>query len=233
MKKILVIGGLHGNEPLGVALVRSLIASPLPNIDAVFGSEEAIKKNVRFVESDLNRVFPGRMDGNLEERRAAELMERVKDYDIVLDFHNTNAPNNDCGFVGGDQYETLLATATTLGLTRVIVADYDCINKYVPTCISVETSLSSKNNSVEYWRTKISGLVQDDKKQTEPPTLYRFARRVTSEEQNKNQFRWSVFEPISSPDQQALGLAPDTYYPIFVDDAYTPQNYAGLIIEKN
>jgi hypothetical protein len=157
-------------------------------------------------------------------------MERVKGYDVVLDFHNTNAPNNDCGFVGGDAYETLLTSAAILGLDKVIVADYDCINKYVPTCISVETSLSSTNNSVEYWRKKITELALGEKIAPTRPALYRFARRVTIDERKKYNFQWNVFEAISETDKKTLDLAPDTYYPIFVDDAYTPYNYAGLVV---
>ena len=231
MTKILVIGGLHGNEPLGVALVASLLRSPISGVDAVYGNPDAIKKSVRFVEADLNRVFPGNSNGNLEGRRAVELMERVKGYDVVLDFHNTNASNNDCGFVGDDQYETLLSTAAILGLTNVVVADYDCINKYVPTCLSVETSLSSQNNSVDYWREKIVKLAQDSPTTVATPKLYRFARRVTSEEQKKYDFTWKVFETISEADQKTLSLPHNTYYPIFVDDTYTPYNYAGLVVK--
>ena len=41
--KILVIGGMHGNEMLGIDLVKSLQENPLENIDSVLANEEAIK----------------------------------------------------------------------------------------------------------------------------------------------------------------------------------------------
>ena len=56
--KILVIGGMHGNEMLGIDLVKSLQEDPLENIDSVLANEEAIKVNKRFVKQDLNRSFP-------------------------------------------------------------------------------------------------------------------------------------------------------------------------------
>ena len=57
--KILVIGGMHGNEMLGIDLVKSLQENPLENIDSVLANEEAIKINKSFRRDKLNRSFPG------------------------------------------------------------------------------------------------------------------------------------------------------------------------------
>ena len=92
--KILVIGGMHGNEMLGIDLVKSLQESPLENIDSVLANEEAIKINKRFVNQDLNRSFPGvESSGIYEQQRPVKLLEMCKDYDIVFDFHNTFCPD--------------------------------------------------------------------------------------------------------------------------------------------
>jgi aspartoacylase len=55
--KILIIGGLHGNEPLGINLVKQVQEIRNPNLQAIFGNPKAIEQNVRFVQQDLNRVF--------------------------------------------------------------------------------------------------------------------------------------------------------------------------------
>lgn len=227
--KILVIGGLHGNEPLGIKVVRALERDPIPNVDVTFGNPAAVTKGVRFIEADLNRVFPGKTNGVTEEQRAAALMKLCEGYDVVLDFHNTHALDNDFGFVGGSKYVQLLPVATALGMNRVIVADYDCINKYVPTCMSIEISLSSPENSVPRWIEKIEILSNITTLPTTLPTLYRYAFRVTREMQDILKFAWTVGVPISETDRNRLSLPPATYYPVFVDDAYTPYNYAGLI----
>jgi hypothetical protein len=227
---ILVIGGLHGNEPLGIEIVRAIERDPIPNVTAIFGNPAAIKKGVRFIESDLNRVFPGNQSGMTEERRAAFLMEATKSYDVVLDFHNTHASGNDFGFVGNDTC-TVLPVATFLGFSRVIIADYNCINKFVPTCLSCEVSLDSPEMSVPRWIEKIRVLAETTPLPKTLPTLYRYAFRVTRDMQNANRFTWRVMEPISPRDRDRLSLPQDTYFPIFVDDAYTPWNYAGLIIK--
>lgn len=227
---ILVIGGLHGNEPLGIEIVRTIERDPIPNVTAIFGNPDAIEKGVRFIESDLNRVFPGNQSGVTEERRAAFLMEATKSYDVVLDFHNTHTSVNDFGFVGNDT-STALPVATFLGFSRVIIADYNCINKFVPTCLSCEVSLDSPEMSVPRWIEKIRALAETTSLPKTLPTLYRYACRVTRDTQDEMRFSWRVMEPISEIDQKRLNLTPNTYFPIFVDDAYTPWNYAGLIIE--
>ena len=57
--KILVLGGMHGNEPLGPEVVKLFKAAPVAGVSAVLANPEAIAANRRFTEEDLNRSFPG------------------------------------------------------------------------------------------------------------------------------------------------------------------------------
>jgi len=127
--KVLVIGGMHGNEPLGIDIVERLLSQPIKNVTAVIANAEAKQQNKRFTNTDLNRSFPGD-EKSYEGQRAKELLELCKDFDLVLDFHNTHCPENDCSFVGEKSDKVLLDAASFIGLKRVIVAGYDCINKY-------------------------------------------------------------------------------------------------------
>ena len=69
--------------------------------DAILANQQAIAGECRFVLQDLNRSFPGDIKSKVyEQKRAAELLKATIQYDIVLDFHNTYCPANDCGFVG-------------------------------------------------------------------------------------------------------------------------------------
>jgi succinylglutamate desuccinylase len=99
-RKIMVIGGLHGDETLGIDLVNRIRNEPIAGIDAIFGNPMATAVNTRYIDRDLNRVFPGRLDGCLEEIRANQIMQMVEGYDLVIDFHNTTSGYNDCSFVG-------------------------------------------------------------------------------------------------------------------------------------
>ena len=169
----------------------------------------------------------------MEEIRALELVRICQDFDFVLDFHNTHCPNNDCGFVGCKNWQNSLKLASFFGISKVIVADYDCINKFVPNYLSVEISLSSDQNDVDFWLERMLSLTQFDPNQNlQLPELFQFSRRVSRIEQNKFRFQnWQAFKIISKLDKTVLDLDSKTnFYPIFVDDDFTEDyNFAGLI----
>jgi hypothetical protein len=85
-------------------------------------------------------------------------------------------------------------------------------------------------NSVDYWLEKIMSLQKFDLRQAfRLPDLYKFAYRVTQEEQERYNFQnWRAFKPISQKDKALLNLEGDLY-PIFVNDGYIPYNFAGLV----
>ncbi len=231
--KILVIGGMHGNETLGIELVRSLLKNPIEGIEATIANQPAIDMNTRFTTQDLNRSFPGKLDSNqFEDRRAAELVELSKSFDIVLDFHNTYCPDNDCSFVGESVDEQLFGASSFLGLTRVIVADYECINKYATNCISIEISMQSKLNDVAVWREKITSLQRQVSFMTQTTVeKYRFVYRMTLEDRDKfnlDNKNLRAFKLIDPEIAQAMNLESPAY-PIFIADTFTPYNYGGIV----
>lgn len=59
-------------------------------IQFITGNPQASEKNIPFIESDLNRIFPGKADGDYEERRAFELSKAIISADLVIDIHSTN-----------------------------------------------------------------------------------------------------------------------------------------------
>lgn len=232
--RILVIGGMHGNEPLGIEVVKLLRQKPLQNVDAVLANNLAIEANSRFVQQDLNRLFPGNgMSDDYESKRAAQLLTLAKQYDIVLDFHNTYCSNNDCGFVGQSAGGLLYKAAASLGFSRIIVADYDCINKYAPNCLSVEVSLDSKLNNPNAWYRQIATLSKLGSLSADTSKLekYHFVYRMTLEDKERmdlQRIQMKAFEPISHDLADKLGVKSPAY-PIFIADKFTPYNYGGLL----
>lgn len=88
----------HGNEVLGLGVVDKL-----KNIQAINGSitfhtanELAVKQMKRFIDSDLNRSFPGSMSGNYEQQIASKMMGYIPYFDYVIDIHSTVSDTKDC-----------------------------------------------------------------------------------------------------------------------------------------
>jgi len=107
---VTVIGGLHGNEPCGVRVIRTIIDDPKPlldrmqggNITFVIGNPKALEQGRRCTEggADLNRLFNYRYVDELpkarwgyEHHRALELREPTTEADALLDLHSTSAPS--------------------------------------------------------------------------------------------------------------------------------------------
>jgi hypothetical protein len=229
--KILVIGGMHGNEPLGIALANRLAEQPMENVTTIIANSEALLQNKRFTTNDLNRSFPGDKE-SYEGQRAKELLALCQEFDLVLDFHNTHCPENDCAFIGENANTGLLDAASFMGLKRVIVADYDCINKYAKNCISVEISLNSPRNNIDEWLKTIEELASA---KTLPKAQgiikYRFVYRMTSDDKvkfNLEKAGLRAFEPINKEIAAQMNIQSPAY-PIFIADNYTPYNYGGLL----
>lgn len=89
-KNILFVTATHGDEELNVEMVQKIEKTKQGKMfDWIIANPRAFKRGVRFVEADLNRVFPGKKDGCYEERRAFQLMKIIKKYEGVIDFHGT------------------------------------------------------------------------------------------------------------------------------------------------
>lgn len=230
--RLLVLGGTHGNEQLGVNLVKSLNERPIDGVDCLIANPKATKRGIRFVESDLNRSFGNQLQQSYEVRRAQELVKKLAQYDVVLDFHNTETPNNNCCFVGVNCNDQLYDTAKKFGFSDCIEATYDCINKYCTNTISIEISIGDQLDSVEYWRQAIEQLITDKYDASlESLSLYRFVRRVTWEEKTTLKLsRWEPFKVLSAKDKKALKIS-DKVAPIFVGSHLT-EFYASLVSKR-
>ncbi len=95
--KIGMVGSIHGNELVGMRVIESLRKNPPTGaaIKMIVANEPAIRKNIRFIDIDGNRCFPGKINGNNEERLAVELLRYISDCDYLIDIHSTYAKQPD------------------------------------------------------------------------------------------------------------------------------------------
>lgn len=90
--ELAVISAVHGDEPAGVRAIERLLDDD-PDVDRpiklVVANERALEAGVRFVDVDLNRVYPGDPDADSHERRLAARLHDVIDGCRVIDLHET------------------------------------------------------------------------------------------------------------------------------------------------
>lgn len=92
--EVAIVGGIHGDEPCGWHAIDRLLADDLTvkrPVALVVANEEAIAAGERYVDTDLNRAFPGDPASPAHESRlAAELTELLADCH-VLSLHSTQS----------------------------------------------------------------------------------------------------------------------------------------------
>ena len=106
---LLLVGGLHGNEPAGVTAARrvfeALESSGLDSgrLVALAGNLSALERGERYLDRDLNRVWtdgeaPDGRAGPREMHERRELveairaeLERAPERAVLLDMHSTSA----------------------------------------------------------------------------------------------------------------------------------------------
>ena len=85
---VVIFAGIHGNEPAGVFALQKVFSNLNPNdvqgsVYGIVGNTKALEKGVRFIESDLNRIWTkdnvkrlkSTSDLNQEEEEAIELID--------------------------------------------------------------------------------------------------------------------------------------------------------------
>jgi predicted deacylase len=92
--EIAVVGAIHGDEPCGEYAVRTLLDEQPPvkrPVKCIVANEEALAAEQRYVETDLNRAFPGDPHAPTHEGRlAAALAEELRGC-TVLGLHSTQS----------------------------------------------------------------------------------------------------------------------------------------------
>src|SRR3989344_918598 len=98
--RVWLVGGLHGDEPGGTAVIQKLFAE-LEKVELIKGTlrafplinESGAEKKTRELSEtgeDLNRLFPGRLGGTLGEEITHQVWQAITDTNpvLVLDLHN-------------------------------------------------------------------------------------------------------------------------------------------------
>ena len=94
-KSVAIFGGVHGNERIGIEVLRRLVEELSPDAGVVYlveGNPPAIEAGIRQLGKNLNRAFiKGNEGGEPEDVRARELMQLLDTCDALLDIHASNS----------------------------------------------------------------------------------------------------------------------------------------------
>lgn len=101
MKRISVVTGIHGDELEGQYVCYELQRRMKEQMDCLNGivdiypamnplGIDSITRGIPAFDLDMNRLFPGNIDGNMTEYMAAEIINDVSGADCVFDIHASN-----------------------------------------------------------------------------------------------------------------------------------------------
>jgi predicted deacylase len=126
---LLVTGAVHGNEICGPIAIRKIIgelqsgALKLKKGRVTFipvCNPQAYEKNVRFIDSNLNRsLFPNDAPDNYEESLKSSLCGYLEKADVLLDLHSYHVGGKPFIFVGVNTGEEL-DFAKSLGAENIV-----------------------------------------------------------------------------------------------------------------
>ena len=231
--EVAVVGGIHGDEPSGVAAVERFLADR-PSVDRpvafVLANERAVAAETRYVDADLNRSFPGDPDSEAhEERLAARLTEELGDC-AVLALHSTQSYGDPFAVVDGlGSFEREHCPA--LPVEAVVEAgrfDAGRIFASLPRTIEVECGLqgsqAAADNAVTITRAflQATGVLPGD-----PPTrrtslpVFDLQRSVPKAPAADYEVYAENFQPVPEGDPFAAAdgeqlRAPEDFYPVLM-----------------
>lgn len=151
--ELAVVGGIHGDEPCGpLAIERLLAENPAVQrpVKFIIANEEALEAGTRYLDADLNRVFPGDADAEAHERRLAHDIAREIQGCTTLALHSTQSTPKPMGVIRSVD-EVARAIYPRLPLDFLIETDAHTDGRLVeyPHTIEVECGLQGTEEAAD------------------------------------------------------------------------------------
>ena len=230
--ELAVVGSIHGDEPCGAHAVETLLEeSPAVTrpVKFIIANERALDRDVRFIDTDMNRAFPGDPDAEMHETRlAAELLNELRGC-TTFSMHSTQS--YDRAFAIVDETGPLAASICPALSVDLLVetVDFgeDTLVGYAE-AVEVECGLQgseqAKENAVQLVKEFLNatGALAD----TDGPTgtalpVYRLRRLIPKEPAESYAVHVPNFErvdkgaPYASIDDEDL-VAEESFYPVLM-----------------
>lgn len=222
LKQIAFVGCTHGDEQVGKYISYEF---PFGKTDTlmyktIIANPDAMHLNIRGVEGDLNRSFPGNPDGNLEERRAAQLLPVLQTYDVVIDFHQSYATMPDILIVK-EWNEEIAAIGECFKIEHVIemskgAGSYSgVLLTHVKNGIVPEYGFSHYHKEACHRAKRDIENVIAENRVSKKKKRYKIWGDLGLEHKGKTRLENLV--KITDEQRAILGLEEENLYPIFID----------------
>lgn len=102
--EVAVVGAVHGDEPCGATAIERLIEDdpPVRNpVKLIIANDEALDRDVRYVDADLNRSFDDKVSTDALERGLAEQLATELRGMTALSIHSTQSYPYPFAITGG------------------------------------------------------------------------------------------------------------------------------------
>lgn len=181
-----VVYHIHGDEPCGRKAVEKLKESKYEvkkPLKLVLANEKAAEKGVRYVDVDLNRVFPGDRDSDMhEEQLAPKIIEELEGLK-ALNIHSTRSQPTPFGTLKDTEGDTLeLSRATGVQKFALFPESSSSLENYVNSSL-IETGPQGTEQAAEQaYRILLNFLgyydVIDYEAEIREPGIYRVFETV-------------------------------------------------------
>ena len=246
--EVAVVGGIHGDEPSGVRAIEHLLASD-PDVERpvalVIANERAIDKQVRYVDEDLNRAFPGDPDGETHESRLAARLGEVLDGCTVLSMHSTQSYREMFALVQ-QLDEVTRSTVPRLSVTAVVDVGpedkgrlFEVVERSIEIECGYQGSAAATENAIRVTREFLGavGALPDKRRRAQRKLpLYRLRHPVPKQRANTYEVYASNFEaveagePFAAVDNEQV-VAEEGFYPVLMSP-YGYENLFGYAAER-
>jgi len=231
--EVAVVGGIHGDEPCGVAAIESLLEERPPverPVRLVVANEAALAAGERYLDDDLNRSFPGDPDASSHEKRLAARLSDVLAGCETVSLHSTQSYDDTFAIVNGmGEFERQVCPR--LSVDAVVDAGafdrgrlFVSLDRLVEIESGYQGSEAATENAKRVAREFLGAVGALPGKQREPREdlpVYRLVQQVPKRQARSYEVYASNFEhvPAGEPFAAADGeevIAEEGFYPVLM-----------------
>lgn len=191
---------LHGSETCGWNAIKKFKEADYElrkPVKFVLANEEAFEKDERFIETDINRVFPGDPESELHEEKLAARLQDELEGQKILDIHSTKSRQAPFAIIVGDSEEELeLAKSTGIGHLIDMSFVEGGMGEELQV-VSIELSRTTQDQNQEAYKLLVNflaaeGIIEEEHEQVEQE----FFKVYDTEGEGNEEFLADNFEKV-------------------------------------